>query len=263
MNMLEAIILGVVQGIAEFLPISSSGHLVLFQKLFGIDEPGMLFDVILHIGTLIPIMVVYWSDIWELIKKPFQKYVYMLIIATLPAVFVGLFFEDYIDALFATGQLLGFGFLFTGIMLMYADKKTTGQKTEEDMTYADALFIGCMQGIAVMPAVSRSGSTISGALFRNINRESAAKFSFLMSIPVIGGALLLQILDIAKGDVVLEQINYLNYFVGFVASTVSGYFAIRFMLDVIKKAKLKYFSYYVFVLAGFIFADQLFFHLFF
>ncbi len=263
MTIFQAIILGVVQGIGEFLPISSSGHLVLFENIMGVEEPDMFFDILLHMGTLIPILVVFWEDIWKYIKNPFQKYVYLLIVASIPAGVIGILFENYFEMLFAGTIFLGFGFIITGCLLLYADKPRDHSKGEKEMSYLDAVIIGFLQAFAMVPAVSRSGSTITGALSRGIDRETAAKFSFLMSIPVIGGAFLISVLQIIIGAETFDTTYTIPYLFGFFASMLSGYLAIKFMLMVIKKAKLKYFSYYVFVLGILVILDNIVFHLFF
>ncbi|MFV0440695.1 MAG: undecaprenyl-diphosphate phosphatase [Lachnospirales bacterium] len=265
MNIFEAIILGLVQGIAEFLPISSSGHLVLTQKILGVDAPGLFFDVLLHIGTLIPIFIVYWKDIFALIKKPFQKYVYLLIIGTIPAVIFTLLFEDTVEMLFEGTVFLGVGFIITGCLLLFADKprKQSGTKKDEDITYLDAFIIGCFQAFAITPAVSRSGSTITGSMFRGLDRTTAARFSFLMSIPAIGGAFVLQVAKMLTGEFVVNSSDFVPYLFGFLAAALSGYLAIRTMLVVIQKAKLKYFSYYVFAVGTFVILDSLVFNIYF
>ncbi len=263
MSILDAIILGIVQGLAEFLPISSSGHLVLTQRLLGVEKPNMFFDVLLHIGTLIPIFIIYWKDILELIKKPFQKYVYLLIIATIPAVIFTLLFEDIFEILFKGTTFLGVGFIITGTLLLFTDKPRKLSKKDRDITYLDALVIGIFQGFAITPAVSRSGSTITASILRGLNRETAAKFSFLMSIPAIGGAFVLQVFKLVSGEYIINQEDFIPYIVGFFASMLSGYLAIRFMLVIIKKAKLKYFSYYVYFIGVLIILDSLFFNFYF
>ncbi len=263
MTIIQAIILGILQGLAEFLPISSSGHLTLFQRIFGITDGTMFFTIIVHIGTLIPILIVYREDILKLLKNPFQKYTYLIIIGTVPAVVVALLFEDTIEMLFAGGQLLGVGFLFTGILLTLTDKIPKGTKEKEDITYLDATLIGCMQGLAIFPAVSRSGSTIVGALSRKITKEDAAKFSFLLSIPAICGALVLEILKMVLSGNFTVGLPIHIILIGFFSSMLSGYLAINFMLVIIKKAKLKYFAYYVFLLGVLVILDQSVFHIYF
>ncbi len=256
MNIFQAVILGIVQGLAEFMPISSSGHLILFQKLFRITEPTMTFDIILHLATLIPLIVVMWEQIFELIKKPFQKMTFLIIVATIPAVVAALFFEDFIENMFMSGSFLPIGFIVTAVFMLYSDGVSTNEKNDKDITFVDALLIGCMQAIAIAPGISRSGSTIAGSLSCKLKRETAAKFSFLMSVPVIVGALVLQGKDIITGDVVAENVFTLPTLFGFVAAMLTGYISIRFMLKLIKEAKLKYFAYYLFALAFLITFDQ-------
>ncbi len=263
MTIIQAVILGILQGLAEFLPISSSGHLTLFQKIFNITEGTMFFTIVVHVGTLIPVLIVYRKDILGLLKNPFQKYTYLIIVGTLPAVVVALLFEDTIEILFSGGQLLGLGFIFTGVILTLTEKMPEGRRKKEDMTYVDATLIGCMQGLAILPAVSRSGSTIVGALGRKITREDAAKFSFLLSIPAICGALVLEVLKMfLEGNfevgLPLDVILF-----GFFSSMLSGYLAINVMLMIIKKAKLKYFAYYVFLLGILVILDQTILHIYF
>ncbi|MCL2377254.1 MAG: undecaprenyl-diphosphate phosphatase [Defluviitaleaceae bacterium] len=250
MTLLEAIILGIVQGLAEFLPISSSGHLALGQLLFGIEDNNMAFIIVVHIGTLIPVVIVYRQAIWELIKKPFQKMTYLLILATVPAAIVAIFFEDAIEAALGSLGFLAVGFIVTGAVLIATDRLRKTTKRSDEITYLDALLIGVAQAVAVFPGISRSGSTITAALSRGINREDAAKFVFLMSIPAILGALLMQILHVVRGNILLEDLNFVTLGAGFLASALSGYLAINFMLAAIKKAKLSYFAYYVLTLAA-------------
>ncbi len=259
MNTFQAVILGLLQGFSEFLPISSSGHLVLFQRILGVQEPAMTFDILLHVGTLIPVFVVFWSDIVAIIKKPFQKLTLMLIIATIPTVIVGLLFKDTIEKQFAPdGSLVFFPYCFilTGFFLLYADRMTNTTKKEEDMTAIDALVIGIMQAIAITPAISRSGSTISGALFRKLDREYAARFAFLMSIPAVIGATILQAKDIVTGAVPMDSILTMPHILGVLVAALSGYLAIKFMLNVVKQCKLRYFAYYVFAVGALILVDR-------
>ena len=256
MTIVQGIILGIIQGLAEFLPISSSGHLVLFQKIFGIDKPNMTFDVLLHFATLIPVFIIFWKDIFNLIKNPFQRTTYLLVIGTLPAVVAALLLGDQIETLFLGGQFLAIGFFITAIVLTYADKIKGGSKKSNDITYLDALFIGMMQAVAIAPGISRSGSTIAGSLFRNLDRETAAKFSFLLSIPAILGAGVLEAKDIITGGTSLETLEFLPMFCGFIAAMLSGYLAIKVMLKIVKQSKLSYFAYYVAVLGILIAIDQ-------
>ncbi len=256
MNLFQAIILGIVQGFTEFLPVSSSGHLQLFQSLFHISQPTQTFDIVLHVGTLVPIFIVFRKEVWSIIRKPFQKLTGLLILATIPAIVVALLFGDFIDSISASATFLWIGFIITGLFLIYADNAKEGKKNMEQITAADALIIGCMQALAIAPSISRSGGTITGALGRKLTRETAAKFSFLMSIPAIAGALVLAVKDVVTGDVPAEALPVLPTVFGFIAAMLCGYLAIRFMLKVIQSAKLRYFSYYVFVLAALIIVDE-------
>ena len=260
MTVIQGIILGIIQGLSEFLPISSSGHLLLTQNIFGIEGELMAFDIFLHLGTLIPVLVVFRDDIISLIKNPFQKMTFLLIIATLPAVAVTIFFGDFIDMLFAGGPYLAIGFIITGILLTISDKKKDGRKSEKNITYSDALIVGCVQAIAIMPGISRSGSTITGSIFRGFDKKTAASFSFLMSIPAILGATALQILKFFKGELNLDNFYVVPAIAGFFAAMISGYIAIRFMLELIRKKKLRYFSVYVYILAALILIDTFFVH---
>jgi len=257
MTVLQAIILGIIQGLSEFLPISSSGHLALTLGLMNIDE-GLLFTVVVHVGTLIPVIIVFRKDILALIKKPFQKMTYLLIVATIPAAIVALFFDDMIEAAFTSFNFIAIGFIITGIVLILTDRLKRNTKKSEDISWLDAALIGLAQAVAVFPGISRSGSTIAAALSRGIDREAAAKFAFLMSIPAILGALLVKIISVVRGDILIEEINFIVLGAGFITAALSGYLAINFMLAAIKKAKLSYFAYYVLILSGLVFIGYMF-----
>ncbi len=261
MNILEALILGIIQGLAEFLPISSSGHLVLFQKIFGINEPMMSFNVLLHVGTLIPVLIVYRKDIWKLIRNPFQKMTFLLVVGTIPAVIASLCFGDIIDSLFAGGIFLALAFFATGILLLIADSINNGYKSEKEITYLDALLIGIVQAIAITPGISRSGSTITCSLGRKINRKSAAKFSFLLSIPAILGSLVLEFYKFFKYGENLGNLELLPTLFGFLAAMLTGYLAITFMIKLIEKSRLKIFSFYVITLGIVLVVLEIFFNI--
>ncbi|MBR1442177.1 MAG: undecaprenyl-diphosphate phosphatase [Firmicutes bacterium] len=245
MNIFQAVILGILQGVAEFLPVSSSGHFVLFGKILGVEEQSMTFDIMLHIATLIPVCSVYRKELLGIIGKPMQKMTYLLIVGTIPAVIAALLFKDRIEALFGGGKSLSLAFFCTGIMLLFTDRiKDKGKK---EITYKDSLIIGIMQAIAMIPGISRSGSTIAGALYRKLDREEAAKYSFLLSVVAVLGATVLAAKDIITGDNTGEVFNA-SYIAGFIAAALSGYLAIQFMIKLINECKLRYFSIYVFVL---------------
>ncbi len=262
MDIIKAMILGLIQGLTEFLPVSSSGHLVLFQNIFGMEEATQAFSILLHTATLIAVFIYYWKDIWALMRHPFQRTTALLIAGTIPTVIIALLFNDTFDSIFGGGKFIGFNFIFTGLILLYADSRKGGRKKIRNMSIFDALVVGLMQGIAILPAVSRSGMTISTCLSRGMDRENAARFSFLLSIPAILGAMVLTIKDMLSGDVALvETFGVVPMIAGFVTAAASGYLAIRFMVEVIKKGKLKWFSVYVFILGAVLILDQFVLHL--
>jgi len=246
--------MGIFQGIAEFLPISSSGHLILLHRMFGMEEPALTFDIVVHVASLIAILVVFWPDVWALIKNPFCKMTGLLIVGTIPVVVAGFIFRDSIEYL-QTGIWLTAAFTVTGFLLVFADRFTAGTKEERDITYVDALIVGIMQAMALPPGISRSGTTIAGALSRGINREAAAKFSFLLAIVAITGAGVLESIQVARGAVEPAGIGLAQMIAGFVASLIVSYFSIRLLLRLIKACKLKYFAYYVWALAALILLD--------
>ncbi|HPU22105.1 MAG TPA: undecaprenyl-diphosphate phosphatase [Thermoclostridium caenicola] len=261
MNIFEAIVLGIVQGLTEFLPVSSSGHLVLFQQLFGIEgEMVVTFDVALHVGTLLAVFVVYWKRILEMIRHPFSKLPVFLVLGTIPTVIIALLFKDAIEGYYASGSLLGPGFVFTGLILIGAEKIGNGRKDLENMKLVDSLLIGAGQGLALMPGVSRSGMTITTGLALGLDRGFAADYAFLLSIPAILGGALLDVLDVVRGDTTaVASIGILPLVVGVAVAAVTGFLAIKVMLAAVKKMKLKYFAWYVMALGILIIIAQLFF----
>ena len=267
MNLLQAIILGIVQGLTEFLPISSSGHLVLFQKLLGVDISApqsqamiVTFYIALHVGTLFAVVIFFWKKIIEMIRRPFSKLPVQIVVATIPAIIINFLFGDFIDSTYLSAALLGPGFLFTGTALMISQKLSDGKKGLEELKTSDSLVIGLAQGVALLPAVSRSGMTITASLILGLQRGFAADFSFLMSIPPILGGALLDAIDIMKGTTVsLESIGLVNILAGMIAAGITGFLAIKLMMNVIKNMKLKYFAYYVFSLGTLIIIGQIFF----
>ena len=262
MEIIKAILLGIVQGLTEFLPVSSSGHLILFKKLFGLDGEtfGLTFDIALHIATLAAVIVVLWKDILPLLKKPFQKYVYLLILATIPAGLVGLFFNDKIEEISQSGGFLGLAFLVTAILLWISESVGTKRKDQTDITYGDAACIGLAQAVAVVPGISRSGSTLGMGLIRGLKKETALKFAFMMSIPIIAASAVLGVKNIIEDP---GSFDWTLIVAGMVAAGVSGYFAVRFMLDFFRKRSVKVFAIYVAIIGVFVLLDQLIFQQFF
>jgi len=251
----EAFLLGLVQGLTEFIPVSSSGHLVLLQRYFGITE-GMTFDVMVHFGTLLAVVFIFWHDILKIIKEPFGRFPLLLLAGAVPTAIIFFAISDIFINLFQTGKWIGVGFVVTGLILWKAETMPSGKKKINEMSFLDAVFIAILQGIAIVPGISRSGATISGGLFRGLNREFAARYSFMLSLPIIFGATLLEIKDIPQA----ENIELLPLAIGTVTAAVSGYLAIRYMLRVLSQGSLRIFSYYVWFLAIIVFTDQLFFN---
>ncbi len=265
MTVLKAIILGLVQGLAEFLPVSSSGHLLLMQKLFGISEDGGFFTVLLHLGTLAAVLVVYRKRVLKMLTKPLeQKFHWLWIItATLVTVVMALALKklDILDAA-ESGGALGFCFLITSILLIACDmlrKRINGRRTIPEMKWYHAAFIGFMQGIAPFPGISRSGATITGATACGMSREESAEFSFLLSIPAIIGGAVLEVFDIIKEGA--PDIEVLPCIVGVLVAAISGYFAVKFMIRLITKRSLTGFAVYTALLGIFVLLDQFVLHL--
>lgn len=245
--LLKVIMLGIVQGLTEFLPISSSGHLLLGRKLLGLSDAGLLLDTMLHLGTLIAVVVVFWKDIVYMIQNPFSKLSLLIVTGTIPTIIIGFTFMDFFEEIALSGLTVGWGFLITGTLLWVADNmKAKGTKDISEISFKDALIVGTLQGAAIFPAVSRSGSTIAGALFRGINRQSAARFSFLLSLPAIIGAVILQGAKLAGGQI--ESTGFVPLIFGTLAAALSGYVAVKWMLAILQRGSLKIFSFYVWFL---------------
>lgn len=254
--------MGILQGVAEFLPISSSGHLALFQHFFGMEnfeETQMFFTVLLHFGTLISVFVVYWRDIVDMVREfclgvatlagrgdgkappPARRMVMMIIVATLP-LFVMILFKGAIETLFANTLLVSCALIVTGFILFFSDRLAKGRKTAKNATALDALIVGVGQAIAIIPGISRSGTTISVGMMRGFERSFAVRFSFLLSIPAVLGATVLELKDaLAVGfDTALLP----AYLVGVAVAAVVGYFAIRLVKTLADKGKFGMFAYY-------------------
>lgn len=256
MPIIQSIFLGIVQGLTEFLPVSSSGHLVLFQRLFGIKEEALFFDVMLHFGTVIPLFIIFRKDIWEIIKNPLKsKLLKYIILGTIPAVVVGLAFNNFFERIFSNGKSIGIEFIFTAAVLWMVETRRSGHKALEHLKPLDSVVIGIAQAVAIFPAVSRSGITIAGALFRNLDRKFAARFSFLLAIPSILGASILELKDISKEELTSDLIW--PTLMGMVFAAAVGYFAIRWMMVILEKKTMKPFAVYVFILGVVIIGLQL------
>lgn len=257
MSVIESLILGIVQGLTEFLPVSSSGHLAILNLIFGSTEGGLDFTLLLHVGTLLATFAFFWRDILDLLKSLLPKNKHMvaerrmvlaILVATAVTGPIGLLLEPKLDALSTSLLALGIGYFVTTIMLCAAEYFTgnKGTRTPENMGVVRAAIVGLIQGIAVVPGISRSGSTIAGGMAVGLSREKATRYSFLLAIPVILAGALKDGINVIQGEIVLP--SALICIVGFVASTIAGYFAILFMVDLVKKIKLYWFAGYTAIL---------------
>lgn len=260
MTYLMSIVLGFVQGVAEFLPISSSGHLSILQNWFGLEEPDNLFNVLLHFATLIAVCVVYWRDIVDMITEffrgvaaltnrkadhgpvpPARRLVMMVILGTLPLLLV-LPIEDKVEALGGSNLFVGIALLFTGVVLFVSDRMAKGKKNARTATVKDALLVGCAQAVAVVPGLSRSGCTIAAGMAMGFDRTFAVRFSFLLSLPAVLGATLLKVIDVAQESFDTSLLPI--YLVGMIVAGVVGYFSIRLVNMLAQKNKFGRFAYY-------------------
>ena len=264
MTYFMSILMGIIQGVAEFLPISSSGHLALFQTFFGMEnmeEKYMFFTVLLHFGTLISVCMVYWRDIVDMIREfflgiaalagrkdtgvappPARRMVMLIIIATVP-LFVMVFLQDAVNQLFSNSIMVSCALLATGFILFFSDRMARGHKTAKNATVADALIVGCGQALAVIPGLSRSGTTITAGCFVGFDRKFAVRFSFLLSIPAVLGANILTLKDaIQENSIIVSDIPV--YLVGVAVAAVVGYICIRLLKMIADKGKFGWFAYY-------------------
>ena len=278
MSWFEALILGIVQGLTEFLPVSSSGHLAIGKALFGIETYDLSFEVVVHAATVLATIVVFWKEIMLLFSDLFKfkynegtRYILMLCVSMIPVFIVGVFFKDTVENIFGSGlMVVGCCLVITAALLYLSESLSAKRASQvtislvdhtsreavpaespsaekgEEMSYKSALWMGLAQSIAVLPGLSRSGSTIATGLLCNVKREEVTRFSFLMVlIPVLGEAFL----DIVGGELVASSIGGLQLAIGFVAAFVSGLFACKFMIAIVRKAKLRWFALYC-VLVG-------------
>lgn len=252
MGFWEALILGIIQGLTEFLPVSSSGHLEIGKVLLGdnsLPEESLLFTVVVHAATALSTVVVFRNDIFEILEGLFQfkwneesQFSVKIIISMIPAAIIGVLFNDQIEALFDKQILLvGAMLVLTGLLLFLADR---AKRTEKAVGFGQAAIIGISQAIAILPGISRSGATISTSVLLGIDREKAARFSFLMVVPLILGKIAKDLLD---GNISSELTNVMPLAVGFAAAFISGLVACTWMISLVKKSQLRYFSFYCFV----------------
>jgi len=243
---MEAILLGLIQGLTEFLPVSSSGHLAILSSVLGVETHGLTFEVLVHFGTLVAVFVVFKDDILNLLRNPFQKLSLLIIVGAIPTAIIGLTLEDTFEKMFASLQIIGFALLVTGALLWIAESIKNNNKGFKQMRYRDALIVGIVQGIAIIPGISRSGSTIAISLILGLDRKTAARYSFLLAIPVILGATLLKTKELITEPTFTGL--YGPYLIGTIVAGLSGYVAIRVLLKFLQEGKLKYFSVYCWLL---------------
>ncbi|MBZ9627242.1 undecaprenyl-diphosphate phosphatase [Psychroflexus sp. CAK1W] len=252
MDVWDVSILGIIQGLTEFLPVSSSGHLELGKAILGDDslpKESLLLTVILHFATALSTVVIFRKDIFEILKGLFSfkwneetKFSLKIVISMVPAALVGYFFESEMEMLFGENLLLvGFMLIITALLLWLTDK---ARATQKNVSYSNSLVIGVAQAIAIMPGISRSGATIASSVLLGNDKSKAARFSFLMVVPLILGKITK---DITGGEISLEDANMLTYSLGFATAFISGLFACTWMISIVKKSKLRYFAIYCFV----------------
>lgn len=282
MSLLQAILMGMIQGLTEFLPVSSSGHLAIFKILFGVDtDTGILYDVLLHVGTLAAICLVYYKDIWKMIvegcciirdvavnvvlffknkatseKKPYRrivnssyrKFVMLVIVSTIPTGIIGVVGGDAVEMASEILIVPGICLIATAVLLFIADHTKEGDKLPKSVTYTNAFGIGIAQGIATLPGLSRSGTTITACLLSGFNRNFAVKYSFIMSIPAILGAMVLQLKDFSEIDVTGTEVSY--YIIGMLIAAVVGYICIKTMLVIVRRKKFTGFAIYCLIVGA-------------
>ena len=262
MEIINAIILGIIQGLTEFLPVSSSGHLEIAKAILGenkVGEESLLMTVVLHFATALSTIIIFRKDILEILSGLLQFknndsfwFSLKIVLSMIPAAFVGVFFNDEIEALFGGSlTLVGSMLLVTGLLLFLADKAKASAKK---VGIKHAILIGISQAIAILPGISRSGATISTAVLLGIDKEKAARFSFLMVVPLIFGKMAK---DILSGDIQYETTTFIPLLVGFIFAFLTGMFACKWMIKLVKSSQLKYFAYYCFAIGGIVIATSL------
>lgn len=260
MNTFQALLMGLLQGLTEYLPVSSSGHLTIASTLFGIDgEENMLFTIMVHVATVLSTIVILGGEIWKIIKgmfgplnpgakglnclNPDQRYVLNFLVSMIPIGIVGVFFKDQVEAIFGSGMtIVGICLLVTALLLTFSYYARPRER--ESISLGHAFIIGLAQAIAVLPGLSRSGSTIATGLMLGEKKSNMAQFSFLMVIPPILGEALLDVLKMVKGESLGAEIGWMPLTVGFLAAFISGCVACKWMIGIVKKGKLIYFAYY-------------------
>ncbi len=256
MTIFIAMLLGFIQGLTEFLPISSSGHLVLFEKIFKLQNTCLLFDIVLHVGTLLAVIICFRKEIVYLVKNPLSELALKLYTATIPTLFIALLFNDFFESAFS-GNFLFLSFFVTGIILIISEIVSHKSYQYKSMNYKKAFIVGVFQGLALIPGISRSGTTISACMVQGIKRDESARFSFLMSVPIILSSACYECLKLPSSTI---SISFECFIVGFIVAFLIGIVSIKFMLKIIKKAKYYFFSIYLFIISLFLFFNEFVFH---
>lgn len=280
MTLLQAILMGMIQGLTEFLPVSSSGHLAIFKNVFHVNtEMKMTFDILLHVGTLIAVFICYWADIKKMVVEgvrmlidcvangvtffsnrfngeeeeyrriitgSYRKFVLLVLVSTIPTGIIGFLGKDLVEKTGENMLIIGVCLLITACLLMIADKSVSGRKTPKDITYKNAVGIGIAQGIATLPGISRSGMTITACLLSGFDKRFAVKYSFIMSIPAILGAAVLDLKNMFSESITASEISC--YIIGMLVAAIVGFFCIKFVLALVRNRKFKYFGYYCIVM---------------
>ncbi|MCK4507036.1 MAG: undecaprenyl-diphosphatase UppP [Desulfuromonadales bacterium] len=256
MTFLDAILLGILQGATEFLPVSSSGHLVLAQHLLGdFEQSGVLFDVLLHVGSMVAVFLYFRRDLIGLISSLWRRdeaavqqrfMVKLLIAGSVPTAIIGLLFKDFFIGLFERPALVCVMLLVTGSLLWFAERLRKREQSRKEMSFMDAIVVGTVQGCAIIPGISRAGSTIAALLLRGVDGETAARFSFLLALPAVFGAALLSVkdLDAVATDAILP------YIAGTIAALITGLFCIHLLMGIIKRRRLHWFAFYCWFVGG-------------
>lgn len=260
MNLFQALILGLVQGLTEYIPVSSTGHLVLVPWLLGWPDAPFTFEVLIQWGTLVGVFIYFWQDIWQIVTGVIQglrqrrplatfeaKLGWLVVMATIPAVVFGVIFKDFFESFFSAPIYVGVFIGLTSIILVIAERYGSRQRDLDSIGWLDALIIGLWQVAAMVPGVSRSGATITGGMLRSFDRPAAARFSFLMSIPALGGAGVVALKDLLESGMIMAELPAL--IVGFVAAAISGYFCIRWLLSYLQGHSLYAFAIYRVILS--------------
>ncbi len=264
MNLIQAVVLGVVQGLTEFLPISSSGHLVLFQQMFGLKEPALFFDVSVHVGTLVAVILFFRREIGGIFialfrflmsvidgktkpsdfrKNPEVKIATLIVAGSIPTAIIGLFFKSHTETIFSSITIVGCMLLVTGALLWFTKRIKKEGSDIQGFTFYHALFIGTVQGLAILPGMSRSGSTIAAGVFSGIERNLSARFSFLLSIPAILGAEILSIKDLQN----TANVDFMITLAGTITAFVIGYLSLKILMFVVNKGQLHLFAGYCWI----------------